>query len=455
MQPEARRQFRIGACLGRGGFGEVYRATQRSPGGLETPVALKVLRSDLELDEAAIGRLRDEGRLLARISHPVVVRAYDLVSVEGRIGLVTEFVDGDDLDACMKSPGRIEVRALVQVVGQVAAALDAAFTTIGPDGQPLRIVHRDVKLTNVRIGRHGQVKLLDFGIARFQAPDREARTISDVVVGSVAYMAPERFVERASLPAGDVFGLGCCLYEGAVGHRYHQDSGLRTVSGLSLDADRYARHLSDSLDELDTPAALSELIGACLAFDPAARPTAGELSVRCEALSDRLSGSTLRRWCADRSWAPAPAVVGELEGRTLVEGDLAIAPPATPTRPPGRPRFVQRPLGTIDPDGAAGYPGGAAGFEGTVPGDPLPGAPPLSAPPGFPSLPVGVALLEGPSTILNTDSASRPRHPESSIPLSSRRGSAALLLLGCAVAGLGSVVVLVAGGLLGVWLGLG
>jgi hypothetical protein len=441
MQPEGRRQFRVDTCLGRGGFGEVYRARLRSPGGLETIVALKVLRSDVELDLVSIGRLRDEGRLLARINHPVVVRAFDLTSIEGRVGLVTEYVDGDDLDTCLRDPGR-----------RIAAALDAAFSSPGPDGEPLRIVHRDVKPTNVRIGRHGQVKLLDFGIARFQAPDRESRTISDVVVGSVPYMAPERFVERASLPGGDVFGLGCCLYEGAAGHRFHVDGSLRAVSVLSLDAQRYDAHLAASLAELHTPDDLSALVGACLAFDPDARPSAGEVALRCEALADRLAGTTLRRWCADRRWVGAVAVSGELVGRTLVEGDLVLPPVDPSPASIGKPRFVQRPLGTIDPDG--------------LPPDALPpmGLPDPSALPddratfaplsGFPSLPQGVVLLEGPPHLLATDSASRPRRSGPAVVPVARRGSAPIVALGCAVVGLGAVASLLVGAVLGAWLGL-
>jgi hypothetical protein len=383
MQSEGRRQFRIGRCLGRGGFGEVYRATARSAGGLETVVALKVLRSDLKTDDDAVLRLRDEGRVLARVSHPAVVRAHDLTRVEGRIALVAEYVEGDDLDRFLRPPDAIGPRALFEACATLAAALDAAWSTPGADGAPLHIVHRDVKPTNVRLGRHGQVKLLDFGIARFSAGDRESRTQSDVVMGSLPYMAPERFIERATLPASDVFGVGCILFEGLVGERFHVDGQLRALSAMALEPVRYDAHLQARIGRIGGPPERGALVADCLRLDPAERPSAALLAARLEALADATEGPTLRRWCADRAWPEPAPIAGELEGRTVTEGSLAVAPdPADIVVVPiGRPAVNARPLGTIDP----------AMFD-DGPGGPLPGRVSPVAPSAFPSLPIGVAL---------------------------------------------------------------
>ncbi len=373
MEDPDRRQFVIGACLGRGGFGEVYRATMRSPGGLQTEVALKVLRSDLRLEADAVPRLRDEGRLLARIQHPVAVRAYDLTRLDGRLGLVTELVEGADLASAVTWPDRPGPRALLQVIGPVASALASAWEAL--DGErPLRIVHRDIKPTNIRIGRHGEVKLLDFGIASFTAGDRHAKTASDVVVGSLPYMAPERFLEggRADAPA-DVFGLGCCLFEGLLaGERFHPDGKLRTLSSLALDELSWDVHAHDRIARLaGQPPPVVELVEQCLAWDPAGRPTAAMLATACEALADQLPGPSLRRWCREREWSDAPPVQGSLEGRTLVEDPLG-----GPQGAPGRSNV------TLD----------LAMFDD---GGPLPKKPPAPtprAPPAFPSIPLGMAI---------------------------------------------------------------
>jgi serine/threonine protein kinase len=332
VQGHDRRQFRIGPCLGRGGYGDVYRAAMRSPGGLETTVALKVLRQEVLVSSDAIARLRDEGRMLARINHPVVVRAYDFTMMEGRIALVTEFVDGEDLEKCLQDPGRIGLRALTYAIGQLASALDAAWNATDPGGKPLHIVHRDVKPSNVRLGRHGEVKLLDFGIARFQAIDRQTHTVSDVVMGSIPYVSPERVVERASLPEGDIFGLGCLLYEGLAGERFHRQGSLRTVSTLCSDPERYGEYLSERLSPLKGPPPLLALVRRCLSFDPAKRPAARDLAVDCEAIADELPGPTLRRWCAERSWK-AEESPGPITGWHHKEAPPTPAPP-TPVPAP-------------------------------------------------------------------------------------------------------------------------
>ncbi|HHO51504.1 MAG TPA: serine/threonine protein kinase, partial [Deltaproteobacteria bacterium] len=213
MDPEPQIHLELGPLLGSGGFGEVYQARMRSRGGLQTVVAVKVTHPNVILLDDAVTRLRDEGLLLARIQHPVVVRALDLLQIQGRLALVTEYVPGADLTRFVQGPDPIPPRALVAVIGRVASALHAAWSAPGPDGAPLRIVHRDIKPSNIRIGRHGEVRLLDFGIARFQGSARESTT-SGVLIGSMPYLAPERLTGCQTLPPADVFGLGCCLYEG-------------------------------------------------------------------------------------------------------------------------------------------------------------------------------------------------------------------------------------------------
>ncbi|MCA9489452.1 MAG: protein kinase, partial [Myxococcales bacterium] len=162
---ELERSFTMHRCLGRGGFGEVYLADMVGRGGLSTTVAIKLLRQDLDPAGQAVKRLRDEGRLLARLDHPTILRVLDLVMLGGRAALITEYVPGEDLEACLRGDGRISTRALLQVLGRVAGALDAAWRApLGSEGEELRLSHRDVKPSNIRVGRFGDVKLLDFGI---------------------------------------------------------------------------------------------------------------------------------------------------------------------------------------------------------------------------------------------------------------------------------------------------
>jgi len=349
-----RREFCIGDCLGRGGFGEVYRAVMRSPGGLETEVAVKVLRADLDPGSDAVLRLRDEGRLLARLAHPAILEVLDLILLEGRVALVTELVDGADLDTCWRGTPPLSLRGSLQAVGAVADALANAHGAADAAGGPLGLVHRDIKPTNVRLGRHGQVKLLDFGIAWSRALDREARTASDLVVGSLHYMAPERFLERRADPAWDLFGLGACLYEG-VAHQRFLEGPMGSLSRMAVDPGRYARHLERRLRALPTttPAGVRDLLRDLLRYRGMERPGAAEVRQRCEVLSEEVPGPSLRRWCREWHWPEPSKVEGTLEGLVLTEGTLDLPEPV-PEPDEGRPRVVREPVPTLETRGASG-----------------------------------------------------------------------------------------------------
>ncbi|MEQ1500795.1 MAG: serine/threonine-protein kinase, partial [Myxococcota bacterium] len=334
------RTFAIGRCLGRGGFGEVYRADMTSSTGLTSSVALKVLRRDLAPGGQAVQRLRDEGAMLARLNHPTILRVHDLVVLDGRVSLVTEYVDGEDLERCLRGPDRIGIRALAEVIGQVASALDAAFNApLALDGAPLRLVHRDVKPSNVRISRHGEVKLLDFGIARSDEITREARTMTDMMVGSPPYMAPERFLDNEIRPASDVFALGAMVLEGLIGRRVFEVP-VTMLASYAIDRHRYEAYVASRFDLVPpgNVGAMIELARPLLAYDPDDRPTAAEVARGCEDLADSLEGSPLARWCRERRWVDPPEEVGDLDGKLLSEGTLARPYPSETTTPLPQPK---------------------------------------------------------------------------------------------------------------------
>ena len=124
QQPASRddvRHFPVHTCLGAGGFGEVYKATMTSAGGVRHEVAIKVLHDGLDPRSQAVQRLRDEGKLLGVLRHPAILKVHDLVLLAGRVSLVTEYIEGGDLDQCFEK-GTMPLRALMDVIGQVAAA---------------------------------------------------------------------------------------------------------------------------------------------------------------------------------------------------------------------------------------------------------------------------------------------------------------------------------------------
>ena len=319
-----KRQFHIHNCLGSGGFGEVYRATMKSAGGLQTEVAVKVLHATLDAKSQAVQRLRDEAKLLGILNHPAILRVTDLVSLEGRIALVTEYVEGADLAECFTAHDAISLRATLQVIAQIADALSAAYNTPA-NGEPLRLVHRDIKPANIRIGKHGDVKLLDFGIARTDNFDREAKTQTNTVIGSFAYMAPERFERHETVElAGDIYSLGCVLFEQITGEQFFEDIPLRKQYIYALNSLKYLEHLETQLEKTrHVPNEVQMLLRRLLSYDPSMRPGNKDLIHSCEDIADDLPGIPLRRWCRTRDWLKTSDEDAAFSGRVITESTLS------------------------------------------------------------------------------------------------------------------------------------
>jgi serine/threonine protein kinase len=301
----------------------------RSSDIVESKVAVKVLRKDVDPDSQAVSRLRDEARLLGSLNHPHILQIFDLIRLGGRVALITEYIPGEDLNDLA---GELPPRAALEIGARIAMALEAAWTTVGKNGQPLRLVHRDVKPSNIRLGQHGEVKLLDFGIAHSESPDRESRTVTQKVIGSFDYMAPERLGQRDVGTPADVYSLGCTLYEALTGRSVFQDMTVRKHLVFAHNEDRHQALILDALDTLPHPEHLSELFLEMLHYDPDKRPQLETLEARLERAASALSSSPLRDWSRKRTWKPPRALPAELVGALLSESitETAIPVPLAP-----------------------------------------------------------------------------------------------------------------------------
>jgi len=339
------------SCLGAGGFGEVYLAELVTSSGLQRRVAVKTLHSKLSLRTSAVRRLRDEARLLAALNHRAILQVIDLVDVDGRLGLITEYVEGQDLATVVSDGDPLPVRVALEIICELAGALDAALRTPSPQtGQPLALVHRDVKPANVRLTKTGGVKLLDFGIARSEAVVREAHTGTGLVVGSMGYLAPECLTETGVFAETDIFALGCVLFEELAGRRLYAGVDKRRLAHLAIDERQHESFVQEHVASLPlrVPDEVRKLLLLLLAYEPQDRPSADRVERRCDELASRLDGPHLRRWARDRVW-PEPATVhGDLVGaRISVSGlvdkistgsgtALGVLDPETEETVPGR-----------------------------------------------------------------------------------------------------------------------
>lgn len=200
-------RYLLDGRLGRGGMGTVWRATDRL---LKRTVALKEVNLEAWAEESAkqARRVHREARALARISHPHVVDIYDLVTHEGRLWLVMEFVDGPSLAAHLKAKGLLTPPEAAAIGLQILAALEAVHAA--------GALHRDVKPANILLRSDGAVVLCDFGIAAMV--DTESHTEPNAVMGSLAFAAPERLTGSAGGPPSDLFSLGATLCALISGH---------------------------------------------------------------------------------------------------------------------------------------------------------------------------------------------------------------------------------------------
>ena len=320
--------YRIIDKLGQGGMGEVYRARDSR---LERDVAVKVLPSHLAEDPSALARFEREAKAIAALSHPNILGIFDVGSEGGVAYAVTELLEGETLRAQLMD-GALPVRKAVDYAAQMAQGLAAAHDK--------GITHRDLKPENVFVTAEGRLKILDFGLAKQVRPASAANatdsptmgTLTDpgIVMGTVAYMAPEQARGQAVDSRADLFSFGAVLYEMLTGRpAFRRETATDTmVAILKEDPPELA-----SVDA-KIPAALARLVEHCLEKSPAARyQSARDVAFALEALAGSgwsLSGATAvatpRRWIR---WLAAALIALALVAAGVFVG-LRLAGPAAP-----------------------------------------------------------------------------------------------------------------------------
>jgi serine/threonine protein kinase/tetratricopeptide (TPR) repeat protein len=261
--------YRILEQIGQGGMGVVFRARDER---LERDVAVKILPPGTFPDENARKRFRREARVLARLNHPNVAMAFDYGLQDGIDYLVTEYVGGTTLDTRLAN-GALPQRTVIQLGIQLAKGLVAAHRE--------QIIHRDLKPGNMRLTSGGELKILDFGIARWREPVSDvAKTLSlepnETFAGTLPYMAPEQIRCEEVDARTDIWGAGTVLYELATGQRpFPMASSLKLIEAI--------QHLlppaPSTLNQQIAPS-LDAVILKALDKDPDRRyQSAGELGV--------------------------------------------------------------------------------------------------------------------------------------------------------------------------------
>jgi serine/threonine-protein kinase len=246
-------RYRIVGLLGRGGMGEVYRATDLM---LAQPVALKFLPEDAAANERLLERFHSEVRIARQVSHPNVCRVYDIGEADGHPFISMEYIDGEDLASLLQRIGRLPPDKALEIARKLCAGLAAAHER--------GIIHRDLKPHNVMLNKRGEVVIMDFGLAAVadELEGAEARN------GTPAYMAPEQLRGDSVTAKSDLYALGLIIYELFTGKRAYEGETLAEL----MKAQETVRPVSMSSVVSDLDPAVERVVLRCLNTDPAQRP---------------------------------------------------------------------------------------------------------------------------------------------------------------------------------------
>ena len=255
--------YEIVAHLGTGGMGDVYLAHDSK---LDRRVALKILRENLRLDSRAKERLLREARAVAKLDHPNICAIYEIAEADECSIIVMQYVSGETL-ADILTKERLSAEKSLDWAIQLAAALEEAHAH--------HIIHRDIKPSNVVVGSKGQLKVLDFGLAKFIEVEMSIETAknlssSGAIMGTVPYMSPEQLCGETLDGRTDIFSFGAMFYEMLSGiSPFQKDSHAEAISAI----------LNDAPDLSKIPFELRPIVQKCLAKDKTERyQTASDLS---------------------------------------------------------------------------------------------------------------------------------------------------------------------------------
>jgi serine/threonine protein kinase len=267
--PEQFGKYTLLGHLATGGMAEVWLARQLGMEGFEKIVVIKRARPEL-IDRETTRLFLDEARLVASLQHPNIAQVYEIGTVGGAYFFVMEYVDGGDLcrliEAAIAKRHRIPLADALYIISHVCTALHYAHEKHDLDGRPLHIIHRDVSPSNVLISRDGAIKVCDFGVAKAHSRRAEP-TERGVLKGKFSYMSPEQCQSKPLDRCSDVFSIGILLYElTTLTKLFRAGSDFALLQNIAE-----AKFVPPALRVADYPLELERIVMKALARNPADR----------------------------------------------------------------------------------------------------------------------------------------------------------------------------------------
>ncbi len=349
-------RYTLVEAIGAGAFGRVYRAEVRGDMGFVSDFAVKVLDANVvQTNPNVAAQMADEARLLSQLDHPNIVKVIDFKYVDHFVlgdvyMMVLEFVRGVDvaeiLERLSVTRGSIPATAVLHMGVMVADALNHAYSMTTRDGNALRLVHRDLKPHNLMVNFRGQVKILDFGIAKAKSARMAAATQEGQTKGTVFYMSPEQLAGEELDGRSDLYSLGTILFELLYGRRL-LDVEVNTPADLAR-----AMHTAFEMDIEDRLQDLRKHLASGANGDLSTKAIEGWLALLRAALQKdaRYRPDSARSFAEQLEWLRAkhdvhdrgfwPRVVEEVAAERAARGGRALGPAPTPP-PKRRPQTVE------------------------------------------------------------------------------------------------------------------
>lgn len=313
-------RYVIGDEIGAGGLATVHIGREISGDHAGRAVAIKRLHPPLAREPDVAATLLDEGRIVARIAHPNVVRLFETIVDEGDIFLVLEYVPGESLSALMRlargSGRRIPIDVACAIARDVLRGLHAAHQATDERNRPLGVVHRDVTPHNIQVGADGHTRLLDFGVAK--AAGQSHTTRPGQIKGKLSYMAPEQLRGGLVTRRSDIYSAGIVIWEMLTLERPFGDP--RDTEAMIESLSR--RPAPPSSLAAGVPTALDDLVFRGLALDPSERyATADDMARDLERAHGAASPSQVAAWVKEIAGANLAK-----RAALLAKSDAASAP---------------------------------------------------------------------------------------------------------------------------------
>ncbi len=306
-----------------GGMATVHLARLLGPVGFARTVAVKRLHPHLARDPDFVAMFLEEARLAARVRHPNVVSTLDVVSDDGELFLVMEYVAGESLSRLVRKTReagrRVPIRHVIGIMAATLEGLHAAHEAKSERGVPLGIVHRDVSPQNIHVGTDGVTRVLDFGIAK--ATNRVQDTRTDQIKGKIAYMSPEQLAKAPIDRRADVYSASVVLWEAVTGHRLFTADDVPALVYAIVNEDV----LPPSSLVPDVPKGLDELILRGLDREPSRRwSSAREMAEALERILPPSPAREIGEWVEQ---AAGEALAARQELVQYIESTSAHTPP--------------------------------------------------------------------------------------------------------------------------------